>query len=143
MSVFGIVRSFKLNTFCPKIKFSETQHAISEFCFFLETGVFFLCYFFSNLFSSKPPPLFFTTNETFCEHKGLLRVLRDYVTYRRPSSKKLSKSFEKNSSNFLKGFWLRIWRIWVFCCFQLGKNGFRVLCVSLRVFFGAVKLMKF
>ena len=32
---------------------------------------------------------------------------------------------------------------WVFCCFQLGKNGFRGLRVSLRVFFGAVKLMKF
>ena len=27
--------------------------------------------------------------------------------------------------------------------FQLEKNGFRDLCVSLRVFFGAVKLMKF
>ena len=30
-----------------------------------------------------------------------------------------------------------------FCCFQLGKKGFRGLRVSLRVFFGAVKLMKF
>ena len=30
-----------------------------------------------------------------------------------------------------------------FCCFQLGKNGFRDLCVSLRVFFGAVKYDEF
>ena len=32
---------------------------------------------------------------------------------------------------------------WGFCCFQLRKNGFRDLRGSLRVFFGAVKLMKF
>ena len=32
---------------------------------------------------------------------------------------------------------------WIFRCFQFGKNGFRGLRVSLRVFFGAVKLMKF
>ena len=41
---------------------------------------------------------------------------------------------------FLGGFRLRKW---VFCCFQLGKNGFRVSCLSLWVFFGPVKLMKF
>ena len=41
---------------------------------------------------------------------------------------------------FLKCFRLREKS---FCCSQLGKNGFRDLCVSLRVFFGAEKLMNF
>ena len=33
-TVFGIVRKFKMNNFCLKIRFSEAQHSISEYCFF-------------------------------------------------------------------------------------------------------------
>ena len=51
-----------------------------------------------------------------------------------------SKNFEFFSSIFCLRF--SVEKEWVFCCFQLGKNGFRDLRVSLRVF-GAVKLMKF
>ena len=53
--------------------------------------------------------------------------------------------FSKNFEIFFSIFFLRfsVEKEWVFCCFQLGKNGFRGLRVSLRVFFGAVKLMKF
>ena len=39
LTVFGLVRNLKMNNFCLKIRFSEAQHAISEF--FLKTGVFF------------------------------------------------------------------------------------------------------
>ena len=82
----------------------------------------------------------------FCQKRNVLRELRTpqgfrhYATYRRPS-----KIFSKNFFlNFLfKGFSLRKMG---FCCFQLGKNGFRDLCVFFRVFFLTlyiVKLMKF
>ena len=55
------------------------------------------------------------------------------------------KCFRKILKFFSSIFCLRfsVEKEWVFCCFQLGKNGFRGLRVSLRVFFGAVKLMKF
>ena len=44
-TVFDIVRNFKMNNFCLKIRFSEAQHAISEFCFFFRTGVFSMLLF--------------------------------------------------------------------------------------------------
>ena len=71
-TVFGIVRFFEMNNFCPKIRFFQAQHAMSDFCFIFKDRCF-LCDFFSNLFSSKLP-LIFTRNETFYEHKGLLKV---------------------------------------------------------------------
>ena len=46
-----------MNNFCLKVRFSEAQHAISEF--FLKTGVFSML-LFSNLFSSKPPQFLLT-----------------------------------------------------------------------------------
>ena len=42
-TVFGIVRNFRMNNFCLKNRFSEAQHAISEFCFF---SAFFYATFF-------------------------------------------------------------------------------------------------
>ena len=56
-TVFGIARNFKMNNFCLKISFSEAQHAISEFCFFLETGVFF-SNFLKFVFIEAPQFLF-------------------------------------------------------------------------------------
>ena len=59
--------------------------------------------------------------------------------------KLLRKNEPQRNFEFFSIFCLRfsVEKEWVFCCFQLGKNGFRGLRVSLRVFFGAVKLMKF
>ena len=71
-TVFGIVSFFKLNNFCLKIRFSQAQHPISDLFFFLKDRCFFYATFF-QLFSSKPPSIF-TRNETFREHKALLKV---------------------------------------------------------------------
>ena len=129
------MRFFKRNNFCLKIRFSQAQHAISDFCFFLKTGVFSMRPF--KKFVSPKPLL------NFCQKRNVLRELRTpqgfrhYATYRRPS-KIFSKNFEifpPQFSVFFKGFSLRKMG---FCCFQLGKNGFQDLCVSFRVFFGAV-----
>ena len=74
----------------------------------------------------------------FCKKPNVLRELktpqsfRHYATYRRPL--KIFENFFPQFSVF-KGFSLRKMG---FCCFQLGKNGFRDLCVSFRVFFGSV-----
>ena len=59
-TVFGIVRNFKMNNFCLKISFSEAQHAISEFCFFLKTGVFSML-LFKFVFIEAPPLNFYLT----------------------------------------------------------------------------------
>ena len=119
-----IVRFFKRYHFWHKIRFSQAKHAISDF--------------FSRLvFFSK-------TLLNFYQKRNVLQELRTaqgfqhYAAYRRPS-----KFFLKNLFlNFLCFLRFSVDKIRFFCCFQLGKNGFRDLCVSLRVFFGAVKLMK-
>ena len=88
-TVLGIVRIFKRNNFCPKMRFSQAQHAISDI--FLKTGVF-LCDFFKSLFSPKPLLIFF-------QKRNVLRAVRTpqgfrhYETYRRPSKKFPSKFF--------------------------------------------------
>ena len=45
-TVFGLVRFFKSNNFCLKIRFSQAQHAISDFCFFFKDRCFFYATFF-------------------------------------------------------------------------------------------------
>ena len=45
-TILGIVRFFKLNNFCLKIRFSQDQHAISDFCFFFKGRCFFYATFF-------------------------------------------------------------------------------------------------
>ena len=99
--VFGIVRFFKMNNFCLKIRFSQAQHVISDFVCF-QRPAFFHATFFSNVFSSKPPPSIFTRDETFFEHEGLLKVFVHCATYRRPSSKNFVEKFRnKIFLNFL------------------------------------------
>ena len=93
-TVFGIVRFFKMNNFCLKIRFSQALHAMSDFCFFFKDRCF-LCEFFSNLFSSKLPSIF-TRNETFCEHKELFKV---FGTVRFTGDLHL-KNFSKNVEIF-------------------------------------------
>ena len=74
LQFLGIVRNFKINSFCLRLGLALYIRIL----FFFERPAFFLCYFFSSLFSSKPPSIF-TRNETFC--------LRAWRTYRKSSSK--------------------------------------------------------
>ena len=128
-----------MNNFCLKIKFSEAQHAISEFCFFFKDRRFFLCYFFLICFHRSPPPQFVLRMKRFASIKDSSRVSAPCDL---PET--FFKKFSKNFEFFSLFFFFQCFRLreMVFCCFQLGKNGFRDLCVSLRVFFGAVELMK-
>ena len=119
-TVFGIVRFFKSNNFCLKIMFSQAQHAISDFCSFFRDRCFFYASFFLICFHRSPN---FTRNETFCEHKALLKVFGTM----RLAGDLHQKNFSKNSEKFFSQFS-------VFCCFHLEKNSFRDLCVSLRDF---------
>ena len=89
---------FKMKNFCLKIRFSQAQHAMSDFCFFFK-GRCFLCVF-SNLFSSKLPSIF-TRNETFCEHKELLKVFGTVRFTGDLHLKFFSKNVEIFSLNFL------------------------------------------
>ena len=119
-TVFGIVRNFKMNYFCLQIRFFEAQHAISEFCFF---SAFFACYFFSKFFSSKPPSIF-TVNETFCKHKGLLKVFG----IMRLTGDLLQKNFRKVSI-FFSLFFCFFFNVpscerWVFLLFPVGEEWF-------------------
>ena len=81
---FLALRFFKRNNFRFEIRFSQAQHAISDFLFFFERPVFFLCDF-QNLFSPKLL--------NFYQKRNVLRALRipqgfrHYATYRRPSKK--------------------------------------------------------
>ena len=95
---------------------------------------------FSNLFSSKP--LQFSRNETFCEPKGLLKVFGAMRLTGNLHQIFFSKNSETNSSIFLFFERFSVEKD-VFLVFPVGENDFRVLCVSRRVFFGAVKLMKY
>ena len=110
-TVFGIVRFFEMNNFCLKIRFSQAQRAITDFCFFFKDWCFF-CDFFSNLFSSKLPSIF-TRNETFCEHKGLLK---GFGTVRFTGDLQLI-FFSKNDEFFFFNFLL-------FLKFSVAKDGF-------------------
>ena len=76
-TVFGFVRFFKSNNFCLKIRFSQAQHAISDFCFFFRDRCFFYATFFSNLFSSKPQFLLGTKRFASIKHCSMFSALCD------------------------------------------------------------------
>ena len=125
-----------MNNFCLEIRFFQAQHALSDF-FFKDRC--FLCDFFSNLFPSMPPQFLLETKR-FASIKDCSRfsALCDSLeTF-------LEKIFQKNFKNFFSVIFcfLNVFGLerWVFCCFQLGKNGFQGLCVSLRVFFWRCKI---
>ena len=73
----------------------------------------FLCKFFSNLFSSKLPSIF-TRNETFCEHKELLKV---FGTVRFTGDLQL-KIFSKNDEFFFQ------FSVFLKKIFSVEKDGF-------------------
>ena len=99
---------------------------------FFKDRSFFYAIFLKFVFTEAPAQFL---QETKRFARGLLKALR------------LTGDHQKCFRKILKFsiFCLRFSdeKEWVFCCFQLWKNGFRGLRVSLRVFFGAVKLMKF
>ena len=101
---------------------------------FLKDRSFFYATFLKFVFTEAPAQFL---QETKRFARGLLKALRLTGDHQ--------KCFRKILKFFSSIFCLRfsVEKEWVFCCFQLGKNGFRGLRVSLRVFFGAVKLMKF
>ena len=94
--------------------------------FFLRPA-FFSCDFFPIYFYRNPLSIF-TRKETFCEHRGLLRVFGTMQLTGDFIEKIFSSIF-----SFLRGFVVSSW----------GESGFRVLCVSLEVYFRTVKLMNF
>ena len=113
------MRFFKSNNFCLKVRFSQAQHAISDF--FSKTGVFHMRLF--QFFSSKSPSIF-TKNETFCDSKGLVKVfgtMRLQKNCRCPS-KKFSKIFSKNFGKFLKKIFPSIFCF--FLRFSVEEDGF-------------------
>ena len=83
----------------------------------------------SNFLSSKPTTQILLETKRF---KGLLRV---FGLCDLPETF-IKKIFENFPLVFFERF--SVGNMVFFCFFQLGKNGFRVLCVYLRVFFGAV-----
>ena len=112
-TVFGIVRFLKRIIFVLKLGFLRPS-TLSDFF----QRPFFLCDFFSNPFSSKPPSIF-TRNETFCEHKGLLKAVGTI----RLTGDLHQKIFEKFSLIFcfLKCFRLRKM---FFLLFPVGEEWF-------------------
>ena len=115
-----------------KIRKIFSQFSVLKDRFFKDRS-FFYATFLKFVFTEAPAQFL---QETKRFPRGLLKALRLTGDHQ--------KCFRK-ISNFFSIFCLRfsVEKEWVFCCFQLGKNGFRGLRVSLRVFFGAVKLMKF
>ena len=98
---------------------------LKDRCFFYAT--------FKKICFTEAPPQFLPETKRFARVKDSSRfsALCDL-----PET--IKNIFEKIFSSFFlfsKGFPLRKMG---FYCFQLGKNGFRDLCVSVRVFFGAV-----
>ena len=129
-TVFSIVRFYKRNNFRVKIsRFSQAQHAISDFCFLNKKWPVFSMRLFLKICFTEAPSQFLPETKSFARVKDSSRFspLCDL-----PET--IKNIFEKIFSSFFcffKGFSLRKM---VFCCFQLGKNGSRDLCVSLRVF---------
>ena len=97
-TVFGLVRFFKSNTFCLKVRFSQAQHAISDF--FSKTGVFYMRLF--QFFSSKSPPQFLPKMKRFATVKDSSRfsALCDFKKFAGDLQKIFSNIFWKNSEKF-------------------------------------------
>ena len=116
-----------------KIRKIFSQFLVLKDRFFKDRS-FFYATFLKFVFTEAPAQF---SQETKRFARGLLKALRLTGDHQ--------KCFRKILKFFSSIFCLRfsVEKEWVFCCFQLGKNGFRGLRVSLRVFFGAVKLTKF
>ena len=123
-----------------KIRKIFSQFLVLKDRFFKDRSFFYATFLTEACFHRSPCSIFGNApaqQETKRFARGLLKALRLTGDHQ--------KCFRKILNFFSSIFYLRfsVEKEWVFCCFQLGKNGFRGLRVSLRVFFGAVKLMKF
>ena len=137
-TVFGIVRFFKSNNFCLKIRFSQAQHAVSDFCFFKDC--FFYAPFFLICFHRSPSILLETKRFASIKHCSRFSALCDLPeTFIKKIFEKFRKFFFVNFL-FFKGLRLRKMG---FLLFPVGEE----LCSRFMGipsgFFGAVKLMKF
>ena len=124
---------FRNNFFVLKLGFLSPS-TLYPILFLFHRPAFFYAMFFLIVFIEVPS--IFNRNETFCEHKGLLRTLD---TMRLTGDLCIRKIILQ----FFNFEWFSIEKGGLFLLFPVGENGFRVLCVSFRAFFGAVKLMKF
>ena len=98
-TVFGLVRFFKSNNFCLKVRFSQAQHAISDF--FSKTGVFHMRLF---QFFIEVPPQFLPKMKRFATLKDSSRfsALCDFKKIAGDLQKIFRKYFGKISENFRK-----------------------------------------
>ena len=118
--------------------FKKNRNFFSQFLVlkdrFFKDRSFFYATFLKFVFTEAPAQFL---QETKRFARGLLKALGLTGDHQ--------KCFRKILNFFSSIFCLRFFvkKELVFFCFQLVKNGFRGLRVSLRVFFGAVKLMKF
>ena len=129
-TVFGIVRFFKSNNFCPKIRFSQAQHPISDFF----SRLVFFCYFFFKKCFHRSPSLIFTRSETFCERKGLFKV---FGTMRLTGELQKKIRIFHTFLGFFKGFPLRKM---FFLLFPVGEEWFSRLMRILSGLFWRCKI---
>ena len=130
---FGTMRLAETSKKIEKVRIFFSQFLVLKNRFFKDRSFFFATFF--KFVFTEAPAQFLQETQRFA--RGLLKALRLTGDHQK-CFRKILKFF---SSIFCSRF--SVEKEWVFCCFQLGKNGFRGLRVSLRVFFGAVKLMKF
>ena len=116
-TVLGIVRLFKMNVFVLKLCFLMPSTLYPNFRFFSRPA-FSPCDFFLICFYRNCSHFLL---ETFCEHKG--HCIKVFGTMR--LAEDLHQNIFSSIIRFLK---------WFFCCFQLEKKEFRVLCVFSWVF---------
>ena len=117
-TVFGIVKFSKCIIFVLKLGFLRPSTLYPNFVFFLTTGVFSMRLFFYFVFIEAPS--ISTRNETFFEHKGLLKVfgtLRLTGDLRQKNFREISKNL---FSVFMKCFRLRK----IFLLFPVGEEWF-------------------
>ena len=117
-TIVVIVRFFKMSNTGLKIRFS--QHTIYEFYFLKPT--FFPCDFFLICFVRAPQFLLETKRFASIQVFLWFPTLCDFISF---------SKFQELFSSFF------------FCFLKVFSWRFRVLCVSLGVIFGTVKLMKF
>ena len=126
-----------MNNFCLKFRFSQAQHAMSDFVFFFKDRCFYASFFLICFYRSSPQFLLETKRFASIKNCSRFSALCDL-----PENFSL-KIFRK-VTNFILIFcfflMFLVQKDGFFCCFQLKKNGFRDLCVSLRVFFWRFKV---
>ena len=144
------MRFFKSNNFCLKVRFSQAQHAISDF---FQRPVFFICDFFIFFFIEVPPQFLpkmkrFATLKDSSRFSALCDFKKIAGNLQKNFRKYFGKIFEKNSKKFFPSIFCLFLRFSVeedgfFAVFSWGRMVFETYAHPFGYFFGAVKLMKF